>query len=78
MIRIRQRRRNIQRLCERHKKRLAHLARVHAVPHTGNAFFELVLRLAELGEGAGEVLEFVVELLLDRREVLDGEGVEVN
>jgi hypothetical protein len=54
------------------------LTGVHAIPHACDAFLELVLRLSELGEGAGEVLEFVVKLLLDRREVLDGEGVEID
>lgn len=32
----------------------------------------------ELGEGGGEVLELLVELLLDLRELLGGEGVEVD
>jgi hypothetical protein len=30
--------------------------------------------LPDLGEGSGEVLELVVELFLNGREVVDGEG----
>jgi len=39
---------------------------------------ELVLRAVELRKGRGEVLELLVELLLDLRELLRLEGVEVD
>ncbi len=54
-----------------------HLA-IHPVGDTPQAFLELGLRGAQLGEGVGEVFEFVVELFLDLRELGGGEGGEVD
>lgn len=42
------------------------------------AFFELVLGAVELRKGRGQVLELFVELFLDLRQLLGGEGVEIN
>lgn len=47
-------------------------------PHRRDAFAELVLRLPKFLERAGEVLEFVVELLLDGREVVGRECRQVD
>lgn len=44
----------------------------------GDAFAEFGLGLSKLLERAGEVLEFVVELLLDGREVVDRECRQVD
>lgn len=46
--------------------------------HASEAFSEFVLGAVELGEGVGEVLELFLELLLDLRELLGLEGVEVD
>lgn len=46
--------------------------------YASEAFSELVLGAVELGEGVGEVFELFLELLLDLRELLGLEGVEVD
>lgn len=43
-----------------------------------DVFPEAVLGFLKLGACPHQVLDFIVELLLDRREVVDGEGVEVD
>ena len=42
------------------------------------AVFEFILCAVELGEGVAEVLELLVELLLDLRQLLGREGIEVD
>lgn len=46
--------------------------------HASQAIAEFALCAVELLEGVGQVFEFFVELLLDLRELLGGEGVEVD
>lgn len=46
----------------------------HPRPNTLQTLPKLRLRAAELGEGRGEVFEFVVELFFDLGELLLGEG----
>lgn len=57
-------------------------ARTFAIGGSGlyasEAFLELVLRAVELRKGARQVLELFLELLLDLRELLGLEGVEVD
>jgi hypothetical protein len=43
-----------------------------------DVFPEAVLGFLKLGACSHQVLDFIIELLLDRREVVDGEGVEVD
>lgn len=46
--------------------------------YASEAFLELVLGAVELGEGARQVLELLFELLLDLRELLRLESVEID
>lgn len=46
--------------------------------YASEAFSELVLGTVKLGEGVGEVFELFLELLLDLRELLGLESVEVD